>query len=244
MRKRKAAVGFAQIVSMVMAVLVITVSGYMLYNFFTDSNETLQRCITGTCVKSTDTCMPDGATTGRPCGGDEANAYCVQSYDEIPDNCIVSPTTSEDEEQEEQREQERRPVNNQERQEEETSPENTEAYIEVREEDSQDHKGEGQSSIRLTGGEERQIHIWLRGSEEATCETTILRDSEALSDLPSATGPCGHPLGTENKTDNDVITMTLNTTEYAENDATYELQVIASTQGSRIASIEKRLQIS
>lgn len=247
MTTRRAAVTGSAILDMVMVVLVIAVSSYMIYSFFSDSQDTLQRCITGTCVKNTDACLPEGATTGRPCGGEEANAHCVQSYDDIPDNCIVSPTTSDNDEQQEQREQEQQPIQNDDldgETQENAESETGEAYIEVREADSTDHKGEGQTTIMLEESENHPIHIWSRGIQQATCSVTILRNSVAEEGLPQAQESCGHTLETVNKPDNHVITMSLNTTRYVQDDAEYALQVIAEAQGSQVASIEKRLQIS
>jgi hypothetical protein len=225
-----------------MVVLVITVSGYMIYNFFTDSNDTLQRCVTGTCVKANE-CMPDGAAAGRPCGPDDVEANCVQSFEDIPDRCTVEAQEQE-EESEPNQDQGTEPIQNGEQ--ETSSDENPSAdqvYIEVREASSSDAKGENTDTITLTEDDQLPLHIWARGAETATCQVTILQDKQINDSLPQAEEPCGNPIGAQSRaTADQTITINVNTTQIADSSATYDLQVITRGNGERLASIEKEVR--
>lgn len=247
----KQAVGASTLVDFAMVVLVIAVSAYVIVGFFDDSNNQVQSCITGTCVRDVPGCMPETAeSTNKVCGPEEGGV-CIQSFDDIPKShnnqaCVIDETTQEDENSEETDENERETteINNGDSSDSSESENGDEpdtpstVLIEVR-------KGSIPDEVRddVDLSSDTTLNIWTRspdGSVEGMmCKAYLLDDAGNIVESTEKSGQCDYGQYLDaippDDTSRDGI---LEYTASKENINNAEsLTVIASLQDNQVASV-------
>jgi hypothetical protein len=168
-------------------------------------------------------------------------ANCVQSFENIPEECVV--TAKQDEQSQEANRDLDESTNGGQQDPPDEKPKQDQVHIEVREGNSNDRKGLNSNTVLLTESQQLPIHIWSRGAETATCDVNILQNKQITESIPQIEQACGNPITAQNRAGADAtITFDLNTKKIADSDATYDLQVIVEAEGEILASIEKRIQ--
>lgn len=188
-------------------------------------------CVTGTCVKDAERCIPEQSKSLGDCAGEETDAVCIQSFENIPPNCEAERTSEESSDQEGDTQ------GDGDQQENVGSPDET--LIEIRRGDSsQPVKA---PRIGLAANTETTLKIWSRGNQRAVCQVTVLSQNMEETDViepSSKEDDCGNEYEDENQDAAEkVIEFTIDTSQLTEEDD-LSLQVITRADDKRLASVQ------